>query len=94
LNKNIIIPVIESVIFFRRQGIVLQRHHYFGTLTTDNPVENYGNFTPLIHINATKRSSNESYQLARTKMHSIQAGKFKTKLSVLVTKLFYLKSLI
>jgi len=43
LNRKIIIPVIESVIFCGRQGIALRGHRDFGTLTTENPVENDGN---------------------------------------------------
>lgn len=68
LNRKIIIPVIESVIFCGRQGIALRGHSDFGTLTTENPVENDGNFRVLMrfHLNATKLSGDESYQLART----------------------------
>jgi len=68
LNRKIIIPVIESVIFCGRQGIALRGHRDFGTLTTENPVENDGNFRTLMrfHLNATKLSGDESYQLART----------------------------
>ncbi|VVC38178.1 Hypothetical protein CINCED_3A008613 [Cinara cedri] len=53
---------------FRIQGIALRENRDFGTLTTENPVENDGNFRALMrfHLNATKLSSDESYQLART----------------------------
>ncbi|KAL4123082.1 hypothetical protein QTP88_015314 [Uroleucon formosanum] len=68
LNRKIIIPVIESIIFCGRQGIALRGHLDFGTLTIENPVENDGNFRALMrfHLNATKLSGDESYQLART----------------------------
>jgi len=69
LNRKIIIPVIESVIFCGKQGIALREHRDFGTLTTENPVENDGNFRALMRfdLNATKLSSDESYHLARTR---------------------------
>jgi hypothetical protein len=65
LNRKIIIPVIESVIFCGVQEIALRRHCDFGTLTTENLVENDGNFRALMrfHLNATKLSGDESYQL-------------------------------
>jgi hypothetical protein len=68
LNRKIIIPVIESVIFCGRKGIILRGHREFRTLTTENPVENYHNFRALMrfHLNATKLSDDEPYQLART----------------------------
>ncbi|XP_050546050.1 zinc finger MYM-type protein 1-like [Daktulosphaira vitifoliae] len=68
LNRKIIIPVIESVVFCGRQGIALRGHRDFGMLTTENPIENDGNFRALMrfHMNATKLSGDESYELART----------------------------
>jgi len=68
LNRKIIIPVIESVIFCGRQGIALRGHRDLGILTTENPIENDGNFRALMrfHMNATKLSGDESYELART----------------------------
>jgi hypothetical protein len=55
------------VIFCGRQAIALWGHRDFGTLTTENPVENDGNFRALMRLNlkAIKLSGDESYQLAR-----------------------------
>lgn len=50
LNRKIIIPVIESVIFCGRQGIALRGHRDFRTLTTENPIENDGNFKALMRF--------------------------------------------
>lgn len=68
MNRKIISPIIESVIVRGRQGIALRGHRDFGILTIENPVENDGNFRALMrfHLNATKLSGDESYQLTRT----------------------------
>lgn len=44
LNRKIIIPVIEFVIFCGKPGIALCGHWDFGMLTTENPIENDSNF--------------------------------------------------
>lgn len=56
------------MIFCGRQGIALRGHRDFGMLTTENPIENYGNFRALMrfNMNATKLSGDETYELART----------------------------
>jgi len=55
------------VIFCGRQEIALCGHRDFGTLTTENPIENDSNFRALIrfHMNASKLSGDESYELPR-----------------------------
>jgi len=66
-NRKIIVPVIETVIVCRRQGIALRGHRDFGHLSLQEPIENYGNFRTILRLynKATINSGNDSFLHAR-----------------------------
>lgn len=73
-----------------RQKISIRGHRDYGSLELNEPTENDGNFRVILrfYINATGISGDNSHILARKnckkKMPCISAGKYKTRLLMLV----------
>lgn len=47
-NSKLIRPVIESILFFGRQGLKLKEHNDSGPLLIQEPFENYGSFRAIL----------------------------------------------
>jgi len=47
-NRKLIIPVIETIILCRRQGLAMRGHNDSGPLALNFPIENDGNFRSIL----------------------------------------------